>query len=343
MARKALLGRVSDVDIRLLRVFRSVVACGGVSAAELELNIGRSTISRHLSDLETRLGVKLCDRGPAGFALSAEGQQIFDASSQLVSAINAFEASVHEVHQRLSGRLVIALFDKMVSNPLARLSETITEFDQIAPEVIIEIHKDPVNVIESGLLSGRFDLAITPTHRPSSSLEYFPLYSEQMYLYCGTGHPLFGQPEDQIRRADIGRCKYAGIGFHSLNMIVSHGLKLTRHADVFDEEAMAALILSGRYLGFLPDHYAADFVERGAMWRLRPDLYHYQSDHAAIVRRSPRPSRLVKEFLGCLLRAHEAADGTAQESAQETGSPSGAKRLSGEETSGLGAPARAAR
>ena len=155
MVRKALLGRVSDVDIRLLRVFRAVVACGGVSAAELELNIGRSTISRHLTDLELRLGVKLCDRGPAGFALTPEGEQILEASSRLLAAINSFRASVDEVHQRLSGQLSIALFDKMVSNPEARLSDAIAAFDEIAPEVVIELHKEPVNVIESELLSGR--------------------------------------------------------------------------------------------------------------------------------------------------------------------------------------------
>lgn len=307
MARKAILGRVSDVDIRLLRVFRAVVACGGVSAAELELNIGRSTISRHLTDLETRLGVKLCDRGPAGFALTAEGNQIFEASTQLLAAINAFQVDVDAVHQRLSGRLAIALFDKMVSNPEARLSETIAMFDKLAPDVVLEIHKEPVNTIESGLLNGRLDLAITPTHRQSSSLEYFPLYSEQMYLYCGKEHVLAGESGKRARQHDIRRCKYAGIGFHSLNMIVSHRLKLTRDADVYDEEALAALILSGRYLGFLPDHYAQTFVERGQMWRLRPDIYQYKSDHAAIVRHSPRPSRLVQEFLNCLTGAHEGA------------------------------------
>ena len=42
MARKALLGNVTDSDLRLLRVFRAVVACGGFAAAELELNINRS-------------------------------------------------------------------------------------------------------------------------------------------------------------------------------------------------------------------------------------------------------------------------------------------------------------
>ncbi len=304
MVRKALLGRVSDVDIRLLRVFRAVVACGGVSAAELELNIGRSTISRHLTDLELRLGVKLCDRGPAGFALTPEGEQILEASAELLSAIHTFQASVEDVHQRLTGHLAIALFDKTVTNPEARLSQAFALFDEIAPKVTVELHMEPVNVIESGVLSGRFNLAIIPTHRESSSMEYFPLYTEEMYLYCGLGHPLFGRNGSRTTRRDIRQCKYAGIGFHSPNMMISHRLKLHRSADVYDEEALAVLILSGRYLGFLPDHYARAFVERGKMRRLRPDAYHYQSHHAAIVRRSPPPSRPVETFLACLRRAH---------------------------------------
>ena len=57
---RAILGNLSDTDIRLLRVFIVVAQAGGLSAAELELNIGRSTISRHLKDLETRLGMVLC-------------------------------------------------------------------------------------------------------------------------------------------------------------------------------------------------------------------------------------------------------------------------------------------
>ncbi len=312
MVRKALLGRVSDVDIRLLRVFRAVVTCGGVSAAELELNIGRSTISRHLTDLELRLGVKLCERGPAGFALTPEGEQILEASAELLSAINAFQANVDDLHLRLTGHLAIALFDKTVTNPAARLSLAFTLFDEVAPKVTIEVHTEPVNVIESGVLSGRFNLAIIPTHRESSSLEYFPLYSEQMYLYCGRGHRLFGRKGSEITRPEIRQCKYAGIGFHSPNMMISHRLELSRDADVYDEEALAVLILSGRYLGFLPDHYARTFVERGMMWRLRADTYRYQSHHAAIVRRSPKPPRLVETFLECLRRAHKNPPGLDQ-------------------------------
>ena len=67
------LAQVSDFDIRLLRIFRSVVECGGFSAAETVLGIGRSAISQQMSDLEQRLGLRLCQRGRAGFSLTEVG------------------------------------------------------------------------------------------------------------------------------------------------------------------------------------------------------------------------------------------------------------------------------
>src|SRR5665647_294829 len=48
---RSALGQLSDMDIRLLRVFKSVAECGGMAAAELDLNIGISTVSRHIKDL----------------------------------------------------------------------------------------------------------------------------------------------------------------------------------------------------------------------------------------------------------------------------------------------------
>jgi len=39
-----------------------------MAAAELELNIGTSTVSRHIKDLETRLGLTLCPPWPGRFS-----------------------------------------------------------------------------------------------------------------------------------------------------------------------------------------------------------------------------------------------------------------------------------
>ena len=61
------LAQVSDFDIRLLRIFRSVVECGGFSAAETVLGIGRSAISQQMSDLEQRLGCVCASVGERDF------------------------------------------------------------------------------------------------------------------------------------------------------------------------------------------------------------------------------------------------------------------------------------
>ena len=45
------LGQISDFEIKLLRVFKAVVDCGGFSAAETTLNISRPTISTHIANL----------------------------------------------------------------------------------------------------------------------------------------------------------------------------------------------------------------------------------------------------------------------------------------------------
>ena len=89
---RAVLGHISDTDLRLLRVFQTVADCGGMSAAELELNISTSTISRHVKDLETRLGLVLCRRGRSGFALTPEGERILLETRQLLAATQQFVA-----------------------------------------------------------------------------------------------------------------------------------------------------------------------------------------------------------------------------------------------------------
>ncbi len=304
MVKKALLGQFSDTDIRLLRVFRAVVECSGFSAAELELNIDRSTISRHIKDFEIRLGVNLCRRGRGGFALTPEGKQVYQAGLRLLASIDEFRAEVNDVHQSLSGNLSLAIFDKTATNPKSAIHQALQLFDDIAPAVSIEIYVDTITEIERGIMEGRYHVGIIPGHRTSSSMDYYPLFDEQMYLYCGKQHPLFRRDKG-VGKAEILSCKYAGIGYHSPNMEVGRKLDMKRTATAYDQEAVAHLILSGRYLGYLPDHYAKYFVDQGLMKPTGTDLFQYQCQFDAIVRHSPTPSRVTSTFVNALKQAHQ--------------------------------------
>jgi len=308
MARRALLGNVTDADLRLLRVFRSVVACGGFAAAELELNINRSTISRHIKDLEIRLGVTLCRRGRGDFALTSEGEQVHASALRIMSAMEEFQHEVDDLHRRLTGTLAIAIFDKTASNPHCRISHAFARFDELAPDVQPEIHVEPINAIERGVMEGRFQLGIIPNHRPSSSLAYYKLFEEQMYLYCAEGHPLFAESGPALTPETVRTCKYVGMGYHSPNMEITHRYGQQRHATAYDQEAVAHLVLSGRYVGYLPEHYAEVFVSRGIMRPLLPEAFQYVCDFSAIVRHSPPPNRIVQTLLDALVLTHHAQE-----------------------------------
>src|SRR5438445_13717233 len=96
-------GKISDGDIRLLRVFCAVVRCGGFAAAESELQMGLPSISRYIKDLEIRLGVRLCRRGRVGFELTDEGRHVYSASLQLPADLKRFETSIRHIHSGLTG------------------------------------------------------------------------------------------------------------------------------------------------------------------------------------------------------------------------------------------------
>ncbi len=304
MTSRALLGQLSDVDVRLLRVFRSVAEAGGVSAAELELNIGRSAISRHLKDLETRLGVVLCRRGRGGFALTDEGRHVYEAALRLLGALDSFRSEVNEIHRRMIGNLSIALFDKTVTNPACNITGAIRKFDEIAPEVTLDVHVGAINDIESGVMEGRHVLGVIPTHRASTSLDYVSLFPEDMYLYVGRRHPLYGVDDGDIGGDALTRHKFVGLGYHSPNMEVGNRQGIERHASCYDQEAVATLILSGCYLGYLPEHYARCFEAEGLIRPILRDRYSYTCSFVAIHRRAPKLSRIAQTFLQCLRDAH---------------------------------------
>lgn len=309
---KALLGQLSDLDIRLLRVFMAVVDSGGLSAAEMELNIGRSTISRHLKDLEFRLGLVLCHRGRSGFSLTSEGLHIYESAQRLVRSMDEFRHEINGLHHSLKGHLIIAMFDTTVTNSQCRVDSAIADYVSRAPDVAIDIHILPVNEIEKGVLDGKYHLGIIPPHRRSASLEYIPLFGEQMYMYCGRGHSLF-DAQRLVNDEEIMMQKYAGLSFSSPNMEIGRALNLCKSATASNQEGIATLIQSGQYIGFLPEHFAAIMVAKGKMTRVNNPNFSYYCQFTAIHRKSPKPTRIVQEFLTALLHAKTLVKDSQQE------------------------------
>lgn len=306
MKPRALLASLAEADLRLLRVFIAIAESGGLAAAELRLNVSRSVISRHLKDLELRLGVRLCERGRAGFALSEEGRVVLDAARRLLAQIETFRSEVAELHAGMRGELNLVMFDKTVSNPGCHLDRAIAVFGAEAPAVSLNVFVAGSSEIEKGLLEGRFHVAVHPFHRASESFTSVHLFDEHLPLYAAPHHPLVAggrlPSDDELRRA-----AFVGLGYHSPNMEHFWRLGLTPAARAFEQEASVLLIRSGRYVGFLPDHYAQAFEAKGEIVRVGSDTLRYACDWQASVPRNPPPGRIARRFMEILIALHSGA------------------------------------
>jgi DNA-binding transcriptional LysR family regulator len=294
------LAQVSDFDIRLLRLFHTVVECGGFSAAESVLGVGRSAISQQMSDLEQRLGLRLCQRGRAGFALTEEGREVHQASQQLLAALESFRTEVNGLHRHLRGTLNIGLTDNLVTVPHMRITHALAELKARGPDVRLHIRMTPPSEVEQGVLDGRLHVGVVPQAAPLSGLDYQPLYAERSQLYCAVGHPLYYADDAQLDDARLDALDAVAPTFRLPAEIQALHQALNCTASASDREGMAFLILTGRYIGYLPDHYASRWVQVGRLRALKAASRHYDLTLATVTRRGRRPHLVLETFLDAL-------------------------------------------
>ncbi|MCV6587903.1 MAG: LysR family transcriptional regulator [Marinobacterium sp.] len=293
-------GQISDIDLRLLRVYRTVVEAGGFAQAEVELNVSTSAISISMADLEKRLGLRLCQRGRAGFSLTDEGRQVYEASLQLFTSLETFRTDIHAIHQQLRGELAIGITDNLVTSPKMRVTNALRMLKKQGPDVHIRIRMIPPGEVEQGLLDGRLNVGVVPMIAPLKGLHYQPLYNEHSLLYCNHAHPLFNVDEQQIDETLLRQYEAVDPIFAVTPEIREQYLKLNTTASASDREGIAFLIMTGLYIGFLPDHYAHSWVENDHMRALCPQQYSQIVRYAVVTRKGVRPNLVLETFLDAL-------------------------------------------
>ncbi|WP_207479964.1 LysR family transcriptional regulator [Arenibaculum pallidiluteum] len=306
--------RISDTELRLLRVFVAVADAGGFAAAQPALNIGATTVSNHMASLEERLGVKLCERGRGGFRLTDKGRIVYDSARRLLEAAEAFRSQAASLKGTLAGELRIGLLDSTASDPDSPMIPAIRRFSRRDHQAHLRLSIDGPQELERLVLDGSLDLAIGSFPRRVPSLVYTPIYAERQDFYCGRGHRLFGLPEAEIRLDEIRRARIVTRGYWNQHDIVRLDLPATAAAaTVFEMEAQAMLVLSGAYLGFLPAHYARQWVERGELRALLPEALSYDAPFDLVVRRGTRLSQVAAAFAADLLAERPGAERTGPE------------------------------
>lgn len=292
---RSIINQITDFDIKLIRLFKTVVECGSYTAAEPVLGITKSAISLQMSDLEKRLNMKLCHRGRGGITLTDEGEAVLESADILLASIEQFRNDVNQINNELRGELNIALVNNLVTQPHMKITRALKHIRKMSEKININITMSTPADIEKGLIDGRFHVGAFPANNKSNNFDYRTLYNENYFLYCSHEHPLFSENDREI---ELLKQTNSVITRHRMSPEVTELYqKLKCSATASDHEGIAFLILTGTYIGFLPQHYADYWCNKGQMRPLFTDTFHFSSDISLVTRSGLKHNQILDKFL----------------------------------------------
>jgi DNA-binding transcriptional LysR family regulator len=162
-------------------VFLAVVQAGGVTSAARALGLSKSAVSKQLSALEDRLGVRLLHRTTRATALTSDGDVFFTHATAAMEELAEGERAVQGSGEHLTGSLRITI---PTSFGLRYVGAPLTAFLQRHPGVRIEVHVSDrkVDLVEEG-----YDLAVRGGSLRASSLVARRLTPMRLWMAASPG------------------------------------------------------------------------------------------------------------------------------------------------------------
>ena len=157
-------------------LFARAVEAGSLSAAGRLLNISPAMMSKRLSRLEARLGVRLIHRTTRRLALTEEGASLHRDLVAILDAIQQAEQRVTNRHRTASGPLRISA---PTSFGRLHVAPHVARFLDLHPRVDLELN---LSDAYEDLLAERIDIAIRITSDIPAHLEGHPLAANRRIL-----------------------------------------------------------------------------------------------------------------------------------------------------------------
>lgn len=244
--------------------FVRVVDLGSFAAAAAATGLTPSGISKTITRLEARLGVRLLNRTTRRLAITAEGEILLARGRELLATIEAMESEVTAARGKPKGRVRVSAGTVYARRCLLPL---LPEFHAQYPDIEVELSIDDRRI---DILAGQFDVAIRTGALDDSSL---------IARKLGEGHRIICASKYYLRRhgtpktpAELGRhncIRMTAAGpLGTWNMREGVGLEPFRvkgWITVDSVDMMFDLVRTGLGIARLPSFLVRDDLRSGAL------------------------------------------------------------------------------
>lgn len=166
-----------------LRYVLAVASAGSLAGAARALHVNHTTVLRRVGALEKRLGLRLFERLPTGYVLTAGGEELVAAARHVDETVTDLERKLVGRDLRPSGVVRVTTPDTLMASILP---EILAEFHETHPGIQVEI---VVSNLMVNLTKRDADVAIRPARTAPDTLIgrriariAFAIYGSRRYL-----------------------------------------------------------------------------------------------------------------------------------------------------------------
>ena len=252
--------------------FVAVVEAGSFVAGADAIGLSKAAISRHVADLESRLGVRLLHRTTRRLSLTDDGQLFFSRAKDMLAALDEAESEISSRSGEASGLLRI---NAPLTFGVLHLAPLWATFATQHPKVSLDIDLSDrvVDLVEEG-----YDLAVRITNLPSSQLISRRI-AETRIVLCATPEYLdrHGKPQHPHELATHTAISYSyWSGRDEWSFIAPDGnpVSVRTHARIHANNGDTCLAAALSHHGIIlqPDFLVAPALAQGRLVELMPEF-----------------------------------------------------------------------
>ena len=187
-----------------MKTFAAVVDGGSFVQAADALDMSKPAVSRHVAELEQRLGVRLLQRTTRKLSLTEEGRLFYGRCKTVLADVEVAEEEITAQSVAVKGLIKVNV---PVSFGLLELAPLWPDFMARYPEVQLDITLADriVDLVEEG-----YDLAVRIARLPNSTLVSRKLASTRLVLCASPGYlKKHGRPKHPAELADHAVLSYS--------------------------------------------------------------------------------------------------------------------------------------
>ena len=137
------------------RIFAAVIEAGGFTRAAERLGLSRAAASKHVLQLEERLGARLLNRTTRRVSVTAAGRTFYEQCRRILAELDEAERSASRLHNEPRGELRVVA---PTNFGLAEIGTAITDFLIVYPRLRINL---TLNDRLTDPIEGGYDVAIS--------------------------------------------------------------------------------------------------------------------------------------------------------------------------------------